>query len=151
MAPPKGNQFWKARSSHGRNKIFETPEQLWEAACEYFEWADANPLQEEKAVHYQGEIIKYTISKMRAMTISGLCFFLEIGEQTLSDYEVREGFSGIVREIKSVIYAQKFSGAAADMLNQNIISRELGLADKQEITHGGDVTPWASVKAGIDE
>ncbi len=139
MAPHKGNQFWKARSSHGRNKIFQTPEQLWKAACEYFEWVEDNPLQEEKAFHFQGSVIKDTVSKMRAMTISGLCFFLEIGEQTLNDYEAREDFSGIVREIKSVIYAQKFSGAAADLLNANIIARELGLSDKQDLKHSGRI------------
>ena len=34
----KGNKFWLARSSHGRNPIFESPDELWNAACEYFEW-----------------------------------------------------------------------------------------------------------------
>ena len=43
MAAPKGNQFWKIRSRHGRTKLFETPELLWEAATEYFEWCEANP------------------------------------------------------------------------------------------------------------
>ena len=40
----KGNQFWKMRETHGRNPIFETPEQLWVAACEYFQWVEDNPL-----------------------------------------------------------------------------------------------------------
>lgn len=44
MAAPKGNRFWEARSSHGRNPKFESPEALWAACCEYFEWADDNPL-----------------------------------------------------------------------------------------------------------
>ncbi|MEX8971554.1 DNA-packaging protein, partial [Escherichia sp. E4736] len=26
MAAPKGNRFWEARSSHGRNPKFESPE-----------------------------------------------------------------------------------------------------------------------------
>ena len=38
MAAPKGNQFWMLRSKHGRDKLFATPEALWEAACEYFQW-----------------------------------------------------------------------------------------------------------------
>ncbi len=33
-----------------------------------------------------------------------------------------------------MIFVQKFEGAAADLLNANIISRELGLADRQEHT-----------------
>lgn len=35
MSAPKGNQFWKLRNRHGRSKRFASPEQLWEAACEY--------------------------------------------------------------------------------------------------------------------
>lgn len=47
MAAPKGNRFWEARSSHGRNPKFESPEALWAACCEYFEWVEANPLAGE--------------------------------------------------------------------------------------------------------
>ena len=52
MAAPKGNQFWKLRSKHGRDKLFTTPELLWEAACEYFEWIDENPLIQ---IDYRGK------------------------------------------------------------------------------------------------
>lgn len=140
MGAPKGNQFWKARASHGRNKIFETPEILWESACEYFQWCEDNPLYESKAFAFQGESWVEQLPKMRAMTVSGLCLFLGIGEQTLGDYEKREDFSGVIRDIKQVIYTQKFAGAAADLLNANIIARDLGLKDNQNIDHtsGGE-------------
>ena len=73
----KGNQFWKMRETHGRNPIFETPEQLWVAACEYFQWVENNPLLEEKIFHAQGIITKDTVTKMRAMTIRAMCFLLD--------------------------------------------------------------------------
>ena len=38
---------------------------------------------------------------------------------------------------EEIIYNQKFTGAAADLLNPNIIARELGLADKQQNEHTG--------------
>ena len=38
------------RSKHGRDKLFSTPELLWEAACEYFQWCDENPWLSKKAV-----------------------------------------------------------------------------------------------------
>lgn len=132
MAAPKGNRFWEVRSSHGRKPKFKEPEQLWNAACEYFEWVEDNPLQEEKIFHAQGMITKDTVTKMRAMTIQGLCLFLDIDEQTLTNYEAKEDFFGIVKAIKQVIYQQKLTGAAADLLNSNIIARELGLTDKRE-------------------
>ena len=52
MAAPVGNQFWKARSSHGRKPIFESPEKLLEACAEYFVWVEANPLWEDKLVTF---------------------------------------------------------------------------------------------------
>ena len=140
MAAPVGNRFWEQRSSHGRKPIFETPEQLWDAACEYFEWVEDNPLSEMKAFSYQGEIIKTDIPKMRAMTESGLCLFLDIGVSTLHDYKKNKDFSEVISRIEKVIFTQKFEGAAADMLNANIISRELGLSDKTQIEQSGGLT-----------
>ncbi len=46
MAAPLGNQFWKLRSKHGRDKIFADPETMWEAACDYFQWCVDTPLME---------------------------------------------------------------------------------------------------------
>ena len=50
MAAPAGNKFWMLRSKHGRDKLFSTPELLWEAACEYFQWCDENPWLSKKAI-----------------------------------------------------------------------------------------------------
>ena len=36
-----------------------------------------------------------------------------------------------------IIRTQKFEGASADLLNPNIIARDLGLADKSELTGAG--------------
>jgi hypothetical protein len=70
------------------------------------------------------------------MTIQALCFFLDISDNAWADYCNREDFMAITMRIKKVIYSQKLEGAAADLLNANIIARELGLADKShtEIT-----------------
>lgn len=90
MAAPKGNRFWEARSSHGRNPKFESPEALWAACCEYFEWVEANPLWEMKAFSYQGEVIQEPIAKMRAMTITGLTLFIDVTLETWRTYRLRE-------------------------------------------------------------
>lgn len=136
MVAPIGNSFWKQRSSHGRKPIFSTPDDLWSAACEYFEWVEDNPLSETKLFSYEGEIIEGEIPKMRAMTIQALCFFIGISRQGWSEYKAKQDFSEIVEEIEAVIFAQKFEGASGGFLNANIISRELGLADKQELSGG---------------
>lgn len=134
MAAPPGNQFWKQRSSHGRKPIFADPDQLWEACVEYFEWVEANPLYEDGLVTYQGTATHEPVAKMRAMTIGGLCIFLDISQQAWSEYRARKDFGEVVTQVETVIRAQKFEGASAGLLNANIIARDLGLADKQELT-----------------
>ena len=139
MNAPVGNQFWKARSKHGRNKIFSTPEILWEAACEYFQWVDDNPLL--KGIVYQGAVSNDSESIMRPMTVGGLCLFLGVHAEYLAGFEsdlnldIKEGrdYSQIIKNIKQIIYEQKFAGATAGLMNPNIIARDLGLTDKKEI------------------
>lgn len=138
MAAPKGNRFWEARSSHGRNPKFESPEVLWAACCEYFTWVEEHPLWEMKAFSYQGEVTQAPIAKMRAMTLTGLCLFLDIAETTWQLYRGREDFMVVTTRAEKVIYDQKFSGAAADLLNANIIARDLGLKEQSQVE---DVTP----------
>ena len=133
MSAPKGNQFWKARSSHGAKPKFTNPDDLWEACCEYFEWVEDNPLWEDKVTSYQGENTHEPIVKMRAMTVGGLCIFLDITQETWNQWRsTRKDLSEIVTRVDEIIRYQKFTGAAADLLNPNIIARDLGLTDKSE-------------------
>lgn len=132
-----GNQFWKLRSKHGRDKLFKTPKLLWDAACEYYEWCDSNPLKEQKAFHFQGTTSKENIDKMRAYTLIGLCLYLDCSENYFRNFEDNnkesKEFMAVITRIRETIYTQKFTGAAADLLNANIIARDLGLVDRKDI------------------
>lgn len=128
-----GNSAWRARSSHGRNPIFKTPDDLWNACCEYFEWNEDNPLQSVELVKFQGAATQAVVPKMRAMSIVGLCNFLDIGRATWGDYKARSDFSDTVTRAEEVIYQQKLEGAAAELLNPNFIGKEIGLVDKQSV------------------
>lgn len=147
MSAPLGNKFWKARSKHGRDRLFASADALWEACCEYFEWVEANPLYEMKAFAYQGVVVQEPVAKMRAMTIGGLCIFLDIDEVTWRRWREVEDFCTVVSRAEQIIYQQKFTGAAADLLNPNIIARDLGLADKQEVKQTGQVVVSADMTA----
>lgn len=135
MAAPLGNRFWEARSSHGRKPVFEVPNELWMACCEYFAWVEDNPLLETKAFGSKDGPQTIELPKMRAMTISGLCIFLDISRQAWSEYRSRDGFVDICARVDDVIRTQKFEGASAELLNPAIIARDLGLADRSE--HSG--------------
>ena len=65
MAAHEGNQYWKLRSRHGPKPKFTDPEDLWKKACEYFQWVEENPLQEEKAFAYEGVISKESLLNLR--------------------------------------------------------------------------------------
>jgi len=126
-----GNRFWLARSSHGAKPLFENGSELWDACLEYFEWNEDNPLQETKGFAFQGKVTKETFPKMRAMTVSGLCLFLDITRTTWDEWKkTRPDLSGIITQAEAVVFKQKFEGASADLLNGSIIARELGLVDK---------------------
>ncbi|MCK5606828.1 DNA-packaging protein [Candidatus Pacearchaeota archaeon] len=140
MGAPKGNRFWEMRSTHGRNPIFKDPEQLWTACLEYFEWVEENPLQEEKAFSFQGSVHYAKIDKMRAMTIGGLCIFLDICDKTWHNYRNDKDFLQVVAKVEKIIRDQKFTGASADLLNANIIARDLGLKDMSSVEHSGGVS-----------
>ncbi|TNE74984.1 DNA-packaging protein [bacterium] len=138
MAFQKGNQLYKLRSKDGKDKVFEKPEDLFNACNEYFEWCEENPLQEEVVFHSQGNITKTTVAKRRPFTLNGLCIFIDISLDGFYLYEKRDDYVGVTKKVREIIYNQKFEGAASGFFNANIIARDLGLADKSDITSQGE-------------
>lgn len=135
MTAPTGNQFWKKRAKHGRGKIFSDKDILWKACTEYFDEVEKNPLWESRVAQRNGEPEEFQLPKMRAMTIGGLCVFIGITFETWTQYKKDKDFSEVINLVESIIRDQKFTGAAAGLLNPNIIARDLGLSDKQETKH----------------
>lgn len=139
MAAPEGNEYWKLRSKDGRDKIFETPEQLLESCNEYFEWVQDNPLKSSEVVKYKYYAELIEVPKMRPMTIEGLCNFIDISVKGFKLYRDRIDFIPVVTRVEQIIYNNKFEGAASGFLNPNIIARDLGLQDKQQTEHTGEI------------
>lgn len=123
----------------GRPPVFDTPQEFLMAAVRYFRWIENHPLQEEKIFQYQGEIIRDEQSKMRPYTKQGLASFLRIPVSRLDSYKGRQDpeWAEAVEMVEQIMYEQKFSGAAAGLLNSQIISRDLGLAEKSELSGPG--------------
>ena len=138
MAAHKENQFWKLVKTPGRKPLYSDPQKLWDDCLKYVQWCADNPLEEERVFHNSGKITKTSIRKMRAMTQEGLCLYLGMTRETWTQYSRKEGFSDIVKAVNDLLYVEKFSGAAADLLNSNIISRELGLKDRHQIETQND-------------
>lgn len=133
-----GNQFWKLRSKHGRDKLFKTPELLWESACEYFQWCDDNPWQRNETTIKGDKIEVKTIPTERPYTMTGLCLYLNCNTQYFNQFkhnlkEEDKDFSLVVTRIEETVYTQKFEGAAVGAFNSSIIARDLGLSEKREL------------------
>jgi hypothetical protein len=144
-----GNQFWKLRSKHGRDVIFDTPQKLWDAACEYFEVTDRRKWTKKDWVGK--DAMPVTRETDTPYTLRGMCIFLDVNsgywsEFKQSDKAKAKDFSEIITRIEDVIYNQKFEGASVGAFNASIIARDLGLKEQTDITTQGDkVAPVISV------
>lgn len=144
MGAPKGNSYWMLRNKHGRDKLFSTPELMWESATEYFEWCDNNCVEKED---YVGKDADRVVRQLpRPYSLSGLCVYLDCGVNFFNQFEksldletdTGKGFSLILSRIRGVIASQQFDGATSGIFNANIIARVQGLTDKSDITTAGE-------------
>ena len=142
MAAPKGNQFWKLISKYGRDKLYSSPELLWEAACEYFQWCDDHPWEKIettiKGTDKDGNPKQETKSTptARPYTLEGFCLYCGASRDWWTKFKKAQhkGFFSVATRIDQTIYGQKFEGAAVGAFNASIIARDLGLVDKKDVT-----------------
>jgi hypothetical protein len=137
-------ELWERVNPLGKAPTFKTDKALWNKCVEYFQWIKDNPLFEEKVFCNQGEVTKTDVQHPRAMTIAGLCVFLNINNSMWREWRRTGRYPSVIKHVDEIIYSQKFEGAAAGMFNPNIIARDLGLVDKKESDHkstDGSMTP----------
>lgn len=138
MAFQTGNEFWKLRSKHGRDKLFASPELLWKAATEYFQATDKRKWVKKDWVGKDAyEVERETETPY---TLSGLCLYLGCHRAYFHDFKktCSDDFSDVITRIEDIIYTQKFEGATVGVFNANIIARDLGLVDKSDVTTKGE-------------
>lgn len=137
MAAPKGNNFWKLRSKHGRDKIFKDPDLFIKEAYKYFENCNKNPWYKNEVIKSGlnvGQIVK--VPTQRPYTIKGLCIYLGITEKTFLNYEKDKNYKDffqVFTHVREIIENNQLEGATVGAYNANIIGRLLGLSDKQEV------------------
>ena len=131
MAAPTGNQFWKKRSKHGRDRIFATPEILLEAAYEYFEYQSKQSWVKKD---FKGkDVVEVDIPTSSPFTKAGLCIFLGVSTSYFREFKrgCSKDFLTAIGLIENIIETQQFEGAAVGAYNDNIIAHELGMKNKQ--------------------
>lgn len=136
MAFQKGNKLWAlAERPQGAPKLFETPEALIEKIVEYFEWAHANPIMKTVVGWYEGQPCEHDVAHARALTMRGLAAYIGIHSNTWALWRrERPDLEPVIDWADNVMFDQKFTGAAAGLFTPSIIARDLGLADKSEVS-----------------
>ncbi len=129
-----GVPYWLMRDPSFRvRRIFESADDLIDAAGLYFEWARTNPI--EVQVWGGNPPAPHPEFKERALTLQGLCYFLNIETKTWVEWRrEREDLKEAITEIDKVIHTQKFEGAAVGLFNAQLIQRDLGLADAHTVS-----------------
>jgi hypothetical protein len=129
-----GNQHWKARTTHGRDRIIKDPETLAKAADEYFKWCIDNPLTKMDFKGKDAERVMYELP--RPFKKGEFARFCHLSEWRLIEdlKKVSSDFSQIITYIEGTIYDQKYEYAAIGVFNTNIMSRDLGLTEKIDKT-----------------
>lgn len=140
---PKGNQLWQLRTLVGREKLFADGATLWDEACQYFAWCDANPWVRPELVKYQGDAEQWDVPLGRPYTLSGLCIYLGVSVNYLHSCkahlrekqekgratEVDESILQAIENIEQVVRTQNIEGAALNVYNANFMARMHGIAD----------------------
>ena len=137
MAAPIENEFWKLRKDLSETGKKLTPNEIIEKSQEYVTRCVENPMLE---TDYRGrDLTLVNLPKMRAMTLEGLFFYLDISKQTWQNWKEDDKYIDIITRVENLFFTYNFEGAAAGMLNPNIIARKLGISDKKEIDIEGNV------------
>src|SRR6056300_1435980 len=110
-----GNSAWKNRETHGRSKIFNSPQELWEAACDYFQEVEDNPIIKTELVKYQGAATKVEYEHPRPMSVGAFCLSVPMDFSTWQEYQKRTDFTEVTSRIELIIKTQKLEGAIVDL------------------------------------
>lgn len=114
------------------------------AAQEYFSWLQDNPIYKHQVTTYQGEVTLAKIPLPRVPTLNGLRRYAGISEDKWQVWrnDAESGLVEVIADIETTIHDTKFSGAAVDVFNSTFIARDLGLADRQDLSSSdGTMSP----------
>lgn len=135
MVAPKGNSFWKLRLKHGRYRVIQSPEELWENACEYFEWCDNNPVYSTDFRGKDATEVNLPLRRIYQKHAFAIACGLSAWEYIDDLKKVNQDFNEVVTRIENIIKLQKFEGASVDQFNARIIAQDLGLNIQQIIVN----------------
>ena len=131
-----GNEYYKYRKKHGRDRIIQDHIELMELADAYFKKCLENPCI-VKTTDPRGETI---IEKPKVFQKDELAMECGVSQwRTINDLkEVSKDFMQVVTYIEKTIKTQKMQWGYVGVFNSNIVARDLGLKDRTDVTTQGE-------------
>lgn len=112
-----------------------TPEQLAEKFTEYVQWCKDNPIELKTTTTYaNGNWAEVEDTKPRLICLSGFELFIGVSDSwwaMLAKRKRGEDYVRVKEQIKKLCETYQKEMASAGIFKENIISRLLGLADRQ--------------------
>lgn len=159
-----GNQLWKLRTKHGRDRLFGDAALLWDEACKYFDWCDRHPWEKTELVKYQGYASEAEVPLGRPYSMDGLTVYLGIsgsyfrtakgelrekiekGKATTAETDLLE----MIERIEQTIRTQQIEGAAVGVFSASLVARINGLSDNVNVTNSQPIVKVSVCDAETD-
>lgn len=135
--------IWLQADPSSSKALFASPNDLWEAAQSYFNWAMNNPILNNIPVVFRGVRSFATESKPRALSIRGFATYCGVSVKKIEKYRTMDGFDNVMDVVDQIIYTQKFEYAAVNIMNPGLIARDLDISEKIDI--GGGKRPVKTI------
>lgn len=167
MAQLRGNQAWKLRTTHGRDKLFSDAALLWDEACLYFEWCDRNPWYKPELVKYKGDYEEAETPLRRPYIMEALTNYLGVsvtyfatakkqlreklerpylGEDAAQRKAVDTELLECYLRIEQTVRTQQIEGGLMGVFNSNLTARIAGIADTVNGNHTGEMVFKVTVR-----
>lgn len=140
MGAPEGNQFWKLRSKHGRDKIFSSGEMIDKSVDEFMSALYENPIKEHDFVGKDATEVeknKYRVPTWnRFANFCGVhsAHFLQLKHdlKDKTDEFSKDIYAALMRA-DDLFYSEKFEMASAGLANASLIGKHLGIHEIQKV------------------
>lgn len=110
-----------------------TPECLWNDACRYFMWCEANPIKYQEVARQTG--LPYTVTKPRPFNLSALCLHCGVTIAYMREMAKNRDageYHLVVQKILQVIYSQKLEYGLVGVYNAPLVAKDLMLGVSEE-------------------
>jgi len=155
-----GNQLWRLRTKHGRDRIFGDADVLWGEACKYFDWCDRHPWERVELVKYQGYATETEVPLGRPYSMDGLTVYLGVSESYFRTAKselrakIEKGKASpaevslleTIERIEQTVRSQQIEGAMVGVFSASLTARLNGLSDNVNLSNGNEAIVRVTVR-----